>query len=600
MPPPPAPSTAALNALWAGLLVEELRRQGAAFAVVSPGSRSTPLALAVARSGIPHLVCTDERGAAFAALGAARATGRPSLVVCTSGTAVANFLPAVVEAGADGVSMILLTADRPAELRHTGANQTIDQIGIFGPHVRFAFDLPAPSPDVDPAFVLTTAALAARHATRPPAGPVHLNVPFREPLAPAPDAPPAPEPPHIAAWRASGQPYTSSADGARVADVGPLADAFAGIERGLVIAGAGADPYHAYLLADRLGWPLLPDIRSGARLGADSRLTCAHYDLALASDRFAAAHRPDAVVEIGRLPVSKRLGAFLASARPRVWATIADGPMRLDPAHAVTHHLDGDPFRTTSALVDAFDVPTGGPSADRAWPSAWRRASDAVAGVLAAAYDTRADVTEAGVARALVRAVPEGETFVVGASMPIRDVDQAAPVDGARVDVIANRGASGIDGTVATAAGAARASGRGAAVLVGDLTLLHDIGSLGLLREGPRVVVVVVNNDGGGIFSFLPVAERAPDAFEAYFGTPHGLGFEHAARMFGLGYAAPATMKAFQTDLRAAFERGTSSIIEVQTDRSVNHALHLDVQARVRAAVDAAIEDQATDARQAG
>lgn len=575
-------STAALNAFWPELLVEELRRQGVCHVALSPGSRSTPLALAVVRSGLAHTVCIDERGAAFLALGAARATGQPAAFVCTSGTAVANAMPAVVEADMDGVPMLLLTADRPAELRHTGANQTVDQVRFFGHHVRWAFDLPAPDADVDPAFVLTTAALAVRHATHAPAGPVHLNVPFREPLAMEPGDAPVPDPPHVARWRASGQPYTTHLAQTRFVNAAPLVGVLDGAERGLVVLGQGGDPYQAYRLADRLGWPLLPDIRSDARLGADAKVACPYYDLVLASDAFAAAHRPDTVVQIGRLPVSKRLATFLAESRPGVWITVADGPQRLDPAHAATHHVL-DPAWALDDAVEALDAQPHGD-----WVRGWRAASLAAADALAAAYDDREDVTEAGAARALVRAMPEEEALVVAASMPVRDLDQSAPVDGARVYVYANRGASGIDGTLATAAGIARASGRGAAVLLGDLAFLHDLNSLLLLRSGPRVVAVVVNNDGGGIFSFLPVALRTERAeFEAVFGTPHGRTFDHAAALFGLEYRAPSTMSGFQTDLSEAFGRDTSTVIEVRTDRSENNALHREVQACVAAAVEA-------------
>lgn len=580
MPPP----TAALNAFWADLLVEELRRQGVCHVALSPGSRSTPLALAVVRSGIGYTVCIDERGAAFLALGAARATGQPAAFVCTSGTAVANAMPAVVEAGMDGVPLLLLTADRPAELRHTGANQTVDQVRFFGHHVRWAFDLPAPDADVDPAFVLTTAGLAVRHATHAPAGPVHLNIPFREPLAMGPDDAPVPDPPHVERWRASGQTYTTPLAQTRFVNAAPLVGVLDGARRGLVVLGQGGDPYQAYRLADRLGWPLLPDLRSDARLGADARIACPHYDLVLTSGAFADAHRPDAVVQVGRPPVSKRLATFLAESRPAVWVSVTAGPERLDPAHAVTHHVL-DPAWALDDVVEALDEQPHGD-----WVRGWRAASQAVADVLAEVYDARDEITEVGVARALVRAVPDEEALVVAASMPVRDVDQAAPVDGARVYVYANRGASGIDGTVATAAGVARGSGRGVAVLAGDLAVLHDLNSLLLLRSGPRVVVVVVNNDGGGIFSFLPVAAHTPRAeFEAVFGTPHGRTFADAAALFGLEYRASASTDAFQTDLSDALARDTSTLIEIRTERSANHALHLDVQARVIEAVEAAL-----------
>ena len=579
---------AATNRLWADLLVDELVRQGVAFFAVCPGSRSTALAAAVVRLGAPHAVHFDERGAAFLALGHARATGRPAAVVTTSGTAVANLLPAVVEARMDGVPLLLLTADRPPEARHTHANQTIDQTKIFGDQVVWAYEPPPPTPDADPAAVLTAAAAAVRHATHAGGGPVHLNLPFREPLTSS--APPLPIPAHLAAWHASGRPYTTTVAATRFVNAAPLVEALQGVERGLVVAGPGSDPFHAHLLADRLGWPLLPDVRSGARLGPPSSTAAPFYDLALASDAFAAAHRPDAVVMLGGMPVSKRLVAFLADARPALWAVVDASPDRIDPAHAVTHRVVADPAFFASDLVGAIDPQPHGP-----WLAAWRAASDAVAQVLADAYDgadaSTGALTEPGVARTLVRALPEGEPLVVAASMPIRDIDQAAPVDGPCADVFANRGASGIDGTVATAAGVARGSGRGATLLIGDLALLHDLNSLALVgpgtHAGPRVVVVAVNNDGGGIFSMLPVAEHARDVFEPVFGTPHGLAFKAAADLFGLDYWDVDAPVGLETALRFAYAQPTSTLIEVRTNRADNAALHRTTLARIAATLDA-------------
>ncbi|HYE58191.1 MAG TPA: 2-succinyl-5-enolpyruvyl-6-hydroxy-3-cyclohexene-1-carboxylic-acid synthase [Rhodothermales bacterium] len=589
--------TAFLNRLWATLLVEELKRQGVTFVAVAPGSRSAPLALAVAESGIPHVVHYDERGVAFLALGHARVTNKPAAVVTTSGTAVANLYPAVVEADADGVPLLLLTADRPPELRATGANQTIDQVKVFGDRVRWYYELPTPGADVDPALVLTTAGTAVRHALHLPSGPVHLNVPFREPLVPGPDDPPAEIPAHIAAWRAADEPYTlgfteASPHGSlRVAD--EIADFDAGriIERGLVVAGrldSHVEAADVAVLAERLGWPLLPDVRSFARVGRVGYGSASFYDHVLLSERFAEAHRPEAVLLVGDMPLSKRLLTFLAETRPRLFIVARDGPGRLDPMHRVTLHVAGRVLWFIDRLLDDLASLPQAPTS--AWKEAWMNASHAVAREVAAMLDRPETLSEPFVTRTVARMMPDGEALVLGSSMPVRDVDFYGPADRMPVTIVANRGASGIDGTVATAAGAARGDGGGATLLLGDLALLHDLNSLALLREGPRVVVVVLNNDGGGIFSFLPVAKHAQaSAFERMFGTPHGLDFRGAAEMFGLTYEVPETPKAFLEAYKAALARSTSSVIEVRTDRAANHALHLDLQARVRAAVDALV-----------
>lgn len=591
------------NRLWAALLVDELVRHGVGLFVVCPGSRSTPLALAIAQHPERCLVHIDERGAAFAALGYARASGQPAAVVTTSGTAVANLMPAVVEARMDGVPLVLLTADRPPEARFTHANQTVDQVKVFGDQVVWAYEPPAPTPDADPAAMLTAAAAAVRHATHAGGGPVHLNLPFREPLTSA--APPLPMPAHLERWHASGLPYTSNVAPAAFVNAAPLVDALQDVERGLVIAGPGGDAYHAHLLANRLGWPVLPDVRSGARLGPQPAVAAPFYDLALASEAFAAAHRPDAVLQLGGMPVSKRLLTFLAEASPKVWAVVHPSPDRIDPAHRVTHRVSTDPMLFASDLLGALEQRPHGP-----WLEAWRKASDAVETTLADLYDREAlpgnggleitdgssdvfdpenGLSEPTVARIVARMLPDGEPLVVAASMPIRDLDQAAPVGGRSSWVVANRGASGIDGTVATAAGVARASDNGATLLVGDLALLHDLNSLMLLRSGKRIVAVVVNNDGGGIFSMLPVAEHAPEAFEPMFGTPHGLSFPRFAEGFGLDYWEVDAPVGLEAALRFAYSQDVGTVIEVKTDRAANAALHREAVRRVAQAVDAAV-----------
>ena len=592
-----------VNALWASLLVEELCRQGVGLFVVAPGSRSTPLAVAVARAvaegKTTWLVHPDERACAFVALGWGRATGRPAAVVTTSGTAVANLLPAAVEADAAGVPLLLLTADRPPELRETGANQTIRQPALFQTVARWAFDAPVPSVALDPAVILTTAAHAFAR-TLVPAGPVHLNLPFREPLGAEPDGTDAEAllaP--LARWVQTDLPYThtkvhSDPEG-WLFGVNELAGRLEKTERGLVVLGPTDDEdlaAAAIELADRLGWPLLPDVVSQARLGAKSG-AAAHYDVALASARFAEIHRPEAVLHIGGCPLSKRLLALIATARPDLYVVVRSGPERFDPGHVVTDRVVADPGAWCFALIAAL------PQMPR--PSEWRRSWQRAAAVAeaAAVSEIGRRLNEPFVARTVACLAP---VLCVAASMPIRDIEMFAPAEGRQTFVTANRGASGIDGTVATAHGVARAFAspnisRPVVLLIGDLALLHDQTSLMLLRDGPQagppVVVVVVNNDGGGIFHFLPVARGASplpaDVFEAAMAAPHGLRFEHAAAQFGLAYHAPATADAFEAALAEALASGASALIEVTTDRAANEALHARITRVAAAAVDTAL-----------
>ncbi len=573
------------NRLWAYLIVEELLRCGVGFFCVAPGSRSTPLVAALAASEKARsLIHFDERGTAFAALGYARATGRPAAWITTSGTAVANGLPAVVEAATDGVPMVLLTADRPPELRQTGANQTIDQPDIFGDYVRWRFDLPAPDPDIDPAMVLTTVDQAAYRASRTPQGPVHLNLMFREPFLSGPEDEDIPSGP--ASWVQGDEPYTRYAATKPAVDemeIYRLWETLRPVKHGLVVAGrlASRKQGEAVLrLAGTLGWPLLPDLGSQVRLGSEG--IAAHYDALVAEDSFAGSHVPEAVVYVGGRSLSKRLEQFLASSRPDPYVVVRENPFRLDPAHRVTHSVEANVLDFCTALVwAATEAP---PAMNPLWTAGWREASEEVARHLEGIFS--GEPNEPLVARLLSRNVPPDHGLVVASSMPVRDLDTYATTDGAPVPVAANRGASGIDGTVATAAGFAWGLGRPVTLLIGDLALLHDLNSLAMLRD-VHVIVVVLNNDGGGIFSFLPIA-RHEEFFEPYFGTPQGVGFEPAAKMFGLAYEHPGTMEEFVEAYGSACARGSSSLIEVKTDRKENVTLHRRLLEEVAALVDKA------------
>ncbi len=558
-----------LNLLWASWIVDELVRCGVSMFFIAPGSRSTPLVAAVARhpqaQAVVHL---DERATAFAALGYGRGAGRAAAWVTTSGTAAANGLPAVVEASQDGAPMLLVTADRPPELRDAGANQAIRQPGLFGDYVRWQCDLPAPEAAVPPHALLTTVDQAVYRAHRAPGGPVHLNVPFREPLAPTPD----------------GGDYAAYAAGLVRRDDGPYtrwvapalspagAEAFAARlgGRGVIVAADVDDPEAVHHLALRLGWPVLPDVRSGMRLGAAARpAVCAPPDGMLAGEAWAAAHRPEVALLLGARPVSKRLQGLLDGAD--LPAVVHDGPERIDPGHRAAWRFEAAAGLFCRALAEA--LPSGW-APDPDWLPRWQRRARAVQAAHRAALDGADALTEPGVARRVSELLPAGHGLVLASSMPVRDMDAFAVVDGAEAPVAANRGASGIDGTLATAAGFVLGRGAPATLVVGDLAFLYDLNALELVRRLPHpLTIVLLNNDGGGIFSFLPIADF-PDLFEPYFGVPHGLAFADTARQFGLEYAQPRTPGAFEAAYRAAAAGGRSTLIEVQTERAANHALH--------------------------
>jgi len=572
--------------LWTQLLVEELVRNGVDTFFIAPGSRSTPLTVAVAQHPEAETVLhVDERGNAFAALGYGRATQTPAAWITTSGTAVANGLPAVVEASVDGVPLLLLTADRPPELRDTGANQTIDQVKIFGDYARWQVDVPPPTDEIDPAYVLTTTNQAVHRATRAPAGPVHVNCMFRKPLEPVETEESLSVSAPVKTWAAGTDPYTqyptpvSTPPGP---EVEALAENLGGTEKGLVVAGrldstAAADATQR--LASHLGWPLVPDLTSRLRLGAEQGTGRVPYgDLVLTSEAFREAHAPEAVVQVGGRFASKRLRLFLRDTAPQTWAVVRPSPSRIDPHHRVTHHIEADVSAFADALIARLD--DGGRMTD--WQRIWTSASDRAEAVVRTHAEDAEALTEPLVATVLTDEMPSSHALVAASSMPVRDLNRHGSTGGSAGPAYANRGASGIDGTVATAAGVATGRDGPVTLLIGDLALWHDLNGLALLQDR-QVVVVVVNNDGGGIFHFLPIREH--DDFDPYFTTPHGRNFEDAAATFDLPYHRPRTPAALRAAYGEACRSGASALIEVQTDREGNPRVHEALEEAVAAVV---------------
>jgi 2-succinyl-5-enolpyruvyl-6-hydroxy-3-cyclohexene-1-carboxylate synthase len=589
-------NTSNINRLWADLLVSELVRSGVRMFCLAPGSRSTPLTTAVAaHPDARHIMHFDERGSAFYALGFARAAGRPAAWITTSGTAVANGMPAVVEASVSGVPLILLTADRPPELRDTGANQTIDQVKFFGDYVRWHVDLPVPTTAITPEAVLTAADQAVYRSRRMPGGPVHINCMYREPLAPDDDGLDHSsylEP--LRSWTAGSKPYTNypqSYHAPHDHEIDRLVASLDGVERGFVVAGRLASKAQGdavRLLAEHLGWPILPDAGSQLRLGQHefAGTVVPYFDLMLVSEPFRSRHVPEAVLQFGNRATSKRLGTFLSEARPSTYAVIHEGPSRLDPYHCVTTNVEADIISFCHRLVSRIEVRTDSRSAnddssDSGWMASWRSASGAAARAIEEFLGSSDSLSEPATARIVSESVTEKSGLFLASSMPVRDIDSYGSDEGRGPFVATHRGASGIDGTVAAAVGFARGLDAPVTVLIGDLALLHDLNSLALAAQSEQpITIVVVNNHGGGIFSFLPIA-RHNDVFEPYFGTPHPYSFEHAATMFGISYERPTSL----SGLREALTRseGSTALIEVVTDRDDNVHMHRQMEELIAA-----------------
>jgi 2-succinyl-5-enolpyruvyl-6-hydroxy-3-cyclohexene-1-carboxylate synthase len=555
---------------FARTLVDEWVRHGITDACLAPGSRSAPLALAFAADDRVQLhVHLDERSAAFYALGLARATGRPAPVLCTSGTAAANFHPAVLEAHHARVPMVVCTADRPPELRDTGAGQTVDQRGLFGDAVRWFHEAEVPSDR--PGAGATWRALASRavaEATGPVAGPVHLDLPFREPLVPTGD------PLVDAPGRSDDRPWTASAPGVRAPSVemlDALAHLVADRPRGLVVAGwgAGVRPATALRFAAAAGWPVLADPLSNLRVEG----TVATYDPLLRATEFAAAHRPEVVLRIGGPTTNKPLVQWLDPSVDQVLVDPEGG--WLDPLHAVSGRMVADPELLLAALADAIDV-----LVDDEWVDTWSRADERARRVVDDLVDGWDEPFEGRIARDVVRSLPPGTALVVASSMPVRDVESfACPRDG--VTFFANRGVNGIDGFVSTTLGVAAGAKGPTVALVGDLCFLHDTnGLLGAHDRGVDATFVVVDNGGGGIFSFLPQADL-PEHFEALFGTPQPVELGALAAVHGIPVREVEVASALESAVGDAVADGGVQVVRVHTDRADNVTRHREVWAAV-------------------
>jgi 2-succinyl-5-enolpyruvyl-6-hydroxy-3-cyclohexene-1-carboxylate synthase len=598
--------------------VDELARCGMRAACTSPGSRCAPLVLTLARE--KRLRCyshVDERCAGFFALGLAKSSGLPVAIACTSGTAAAELLPAAIEAYEARVPLLLLTADRPAELRENGAGQAIDQLKLYGGAAKWFFEVGTHDASEERLrWMRTLACRGYWTALEGRPGVVHLNFPLREPLVSDEPLPPdgTGRPEHRPYVRRP--PATVPDGGVDIEDDAWLRELVAGSTRGVVVAGryerdTALGPAAAAFCA-AAGWPLLADPLSRARRG---EAAVSHYDALLRDEAFSASHRPDLVLRVGDLPVSKPLRTWLAGLEDVRQVALDPESAWQDPASVLSDSLALEP----AAALTGLTAPTADrnrPTADPDWLAGWRSADERAAEAILGALDGDRGLSEPAVAAELGVLLPEEATLFVSSSMPVREIETFWP---ARLDpprVLCNRGANGIDGTVSCAFGVA-ADGRGPVVLlIGDVALAYDIG--GLLASGRldlKVTIVLLDNGGGGIFDFLPVS-RAPmgrarsegasgetadeqskrpdtDIYTRHIATPTGLDFAQAALLYGLAHERVETVVAFRAALeRVLSPKVGSSIVEVRSDRAANVELHR----RVWRAVSDSLSPRATGA----
>jgi 2-succinyl-5-enolpyruvyl-6-hydroxy-3-cyclohexene-1-carboxylate synthase len=573
----------AANLRFARTLIGELHAAGVVAAVICPGSRSAPLALAIAEHPLlPHSVHIDERSAAFFALGYAKTAGRPVALLCTSGTAAAGFLPAIAEAHHARVPLVVLTADRPPELRAWGAPQTMDQRALYAGFTRWFEDTPCPSErDGETAYAAALARRAVCEATGPAPGPVHLNLPFREPLVPATVEhyePPA---------RKQTTPFRHDF---RVVeqDSGTLGRDLHELARGVLLFGPDCwDPSLAevaHALAKSLGWPLLADPASGLRAGTalDGNLMPG-ADLLLRDSPTAATLVPDLIVRFGGQPTSASLTAWMARhASADMWLVDQAAGFR-DPQHRANRLFCTTARRFCELALAAPGAPS---AAAQAWLTEWRQADSAAQSAAATALDAERAFLTPHLARSLWARLPEGATLYTANSMAIREIDTFAGPRAASLRMLANRGLNGIDGLLSSALGAAAAV-RGPTVLwCGDLAFLHDLsGLVAGHRLRADLTIVVSNDDGGGIFEYLPIARVvARQRFERIFAVPHGVDLCAVARGFGWDALRVQSADAFAPALSRALA-GRRHVIEVPIDRAANTALHEALYAAVRASL---------------
>lgn len=557
-------------------LVDEIIRSGVSHFCICPGSRSTPLALTIARHPDAQIwMHLDERAAAFFALGMAKTSGQSVALVCTSGTAATNFLPAVVEASLARVPLLVLTADRPHELRDCGAPQTIDQIGLYGNHVKWFVDLPIP--EATPNLVRYARTLAGRAVATSriaPAGPVHLNCPYREPLVPIANTP------TVASARADQQPYvqvTAAPQTPETTHITELANRLYNTPHGLIICGPQNNPALAPAvtrLATHLGYPILADPLSGLRCGRHPHTHILDsYDAFLRDQAFTEQYQPELVLRFGAMPTSKPMLLYLQQYLTCHQIVVDEAEGWNEPIALAAEMVYADGAALCHLTADTL-AQEGMVRTDVDWHNAWIAVDRLTRATINTQLATVDELFEGKVFAELATLLPDGATLYAGNSMPVRDLDTFFSGSEQDLRFLSNRGANGIDGVISSALGAQAAGADPLVLVIGDISFYHDSNGLLAARQyNLNATIILLNNNGGGIFSFLPQAQDR-EHFEQLFGTPHGLDFRPLAEMYGAHYQCVADWQGFRAAVQESMVDGGLHIIEVVTERERNVALH--------------------------
>jgi 2-succinyl-5-enolpyruvyl-6-hydroxy-3-cyclohexene-1-carboxylate synthase len=582
LPEPANPTYACI-----GAFVDELCRAGIHHAVICPGSRSTPLAIALAaQPGMHPWIHIDERSAAFFALGMAKRLDRPVALLCTSGTAAANFLPAIVEARLSHVPLLVLTADRPHELRDCGAPQAIDQNHLYGSHVKWFMDMALPeATSTTLRLMRTIACRAAALAAAVPAGPVHLNFPFREPLTPEPIAdqplpPPSQRDPIAWQGRPDNQPYVAVNDtppaAPSAAQLAHLANLVRTHRRGLIIAGPATNAALAeplICLACCLDYPILADPLSQLRSKTEERILSS-YEAFLRAAPFAEQVAPELVLRFGSVPTAKSLQLYLNYHTDCIQIVIDGSGSWEEPSQRAAAMIHADPAAVCRQLCAALTPADRHTRQDTSWLTLWQQTDRLARETMRTTILGFPDLFEGRIFLELATLLPEGATLYVGNSMPVRDLDTFFWCNEQHIRIMGNRGANGIDGIISSALGASAGANEPVVLVIGDLSFFHDLNGLLAARlHRLNLTIILINNDGGGIFSFLPQAAY-PEFFEHLFGTPTGLDFRPTVEMYGGTFSRISTWEAFRAAVQHSLVAGGLHVIEVPTERQSNVAMH--------------------------
>jgi 2-succinyl-5-enolpyruvyl-6-hydroxy-3-cyclohexene-1-carboxylate synthase len=591
--------------IYAVVFVDELQRAGIRNVVICPGSRSTPLAMAfAAQTVIRTWMHVDERSAAFFGLGMAKQLRKPVALLCTSGTAAANFLPALVEATLSHIPLLVLTADRPHELRDNGAPQSIDQNRLFGTYAKWFVDIALPeATDAALRYIRTIADRAVAATQAIPSGPVHLNFPFREPLTPEPiqgqSLPPVEKQDRIA-WqgRPGNAAYLEVHDAPQstppYSTIGNLSDIVSETQRGLIIVGSNDDPTLTEpltRLAEYLGYPILADPLSQLRCGVSQQnMVLTSYDAFLRIDSFIECAQPELIIRFGAMPTSKPLLLYLKHYASTPLVVIDGNSGWEEPTQLACQLIHANPTALCQELYNVLDQYHTGeerPSiASQAWLSLWQDTDKITQqALLNTIYDFK-EIFEGRVFSELANLLQDGTTLYIGNSMPVRDLDTFFWSSKQRIRIMGNRGANGIDGVVSSALGANAVADHEPTVLIlGDLSFFHDLNGLLAARlHRLNLTIILINNDGGGIFSFLPQAAY-PEHFEQLFGTPTGLDFRLAVEMYGGRFQKVDNWESFRKAVDQGLYTDGLDVIEIPAERTGNVKMHRQLWEVVKKAI---------------